>query len=80
MASMTTTATVAMIACTTAGLLIVGTALHAQGGNRSASAAALFDGLDGNKDGSLTRDEARAGAEQWFATWKPADATGLTSE
>ncbi|AMY07872.1 Cytochrome c551/c552 [Luteitalea pratensis] len=80
MASMTTTATAAVLACSTAGLLIVGPGLHAQGGNRSAIAAALFDGLDGNKDGALSRDEARAGAEQWFTAWKPADATGLTSE
>ena len=80
MASMTTTATAAVLACTTAGLLVVGQRLHAQGGDRSAIAAALFAGLDGNKDGALSRDEARASAEQWFTAWKPADADGLSSE
>jgi type 1 glutamine amidotransferase len=84
MASMTTTATAAatatVLAATMAALLAVGPRLHAQGGDRSAIAAALFDGLDGNKDGALTRDEARAGAERWFSEWKPADAAGLSSE
>jgi type 1 glutamine amidotransferase len=80
MASTTTTATAAVLACTAAGLLCVGPRLQAQGGNRSAVAAALYDGLDGNNDGALSRDEARAGAERWFAEWKPADAAGLTSE
>ena len=80
MASMTTTATVAVLACTTAGLLVAGQRLQAQGGDRNAIAAALFAGLDGNKDGALSRDEAQAGAAQWFTAWKPADADALSSE
>jgi type 1 glutamine amidotransferase len=80
MASMTTAATAAVLACTTAGLVVVGQRLHAQGGDRSAIAAALFAGLDANKDGALTRDEARSSAGQWFTAWKPADAAGLSSE
>ena len=80
MASMTTTATAAVLACTTAGLLVAGQRVQAQGDRRNASAVALFAGLDGNKDGTLSRDEARGGAEQWFTAWKPADADGLSGE
>ena len=54
--------------------------MRAQGGDRDKVAAALFTGLDGNKDGALTRDEARASADQWFTAWKPADAAGLSTQ
>ena len=80
MTSMTTTTKAAVLACTAAGLLSVGPRLHAQSSTRGAVAAALFDGLDGNKDGALSREEARASADRWFTEWKPADAAGLSSE
>jgi len=80
MARTTTAATVAVLACTTAGLLVAGHGLRAQAGDRDTIAAALFTGLDANKDGALTRDEARASADQWFTAWKPADAAGLSAE
>lgn len=80
MARATGAAMAAVLVGATAGLLITGQDMRAQGGDRDKIAAGLFAGLDVNKDGSLTRDEARAAADQWFAGWKPADATGLTAE
>ena len=79
MARMTRAAAVAVMACTTMGVLVTAQGMG-DGADRSKVAAAFFDGLDANKDGSLTRDEARGAADAWFTAWKPADAAGLSSE
>jgi len=79
MPKVTRLARTAALVCAT-GLLAIQAGLHAQGGDRSAVASALFTGLDGNKDGTLTREESLASSDQWFSAWKPADAAGLSAE
>ncbi len=80
MAKTTAVATVAVLACTAAGLLVTGQGLRAQEASRDTVAAALFAALDANKDGALTRAEAQASTDQWFTAWKPADAAGLSGQ
>lgn len=69
-----------VLAGTTAGLLVAGQHVEAQGGGRAQVAAGLFKALDANGDGSLTREETQASFEGWFTKWKAADAAGLTNE
>ena len=73
-------ATLAVIACATAGLLVAGRAVHAQGGGRDQVAAGFFAALDADGDAALTRDEMRATFDKWFSTWKAADDAGLSNE
>ncbi len=80
MPKMTRVATTAAIVCVAAGLLGNRAGLQAQGGDRGAVASALFAGLDGNGDGTLTREESLAGGDRWFSAWKPAGAAGLSNE
>ena len=65
-----------VIACAAA----MGSTLWAQGGDRAQVAAALFTALDGNGDGTLTREETAAALAAWSTRWKAPDAAGLTSE
>ena len=74
------TAAVASLACTAMGLLVAGHGMQAQGGDREQVAVGLFTALDGDADGSLTRDEMRAAFDDWFTKWRVPDAEGLTSD
>lgn len=80
MVETTKVAAVSVLACVVAGVLVARQDLRAQGSDRDRVAAALFAALDADKDGALTRDEARASADRWFADWKPADAAGLSMQ
>ena len=51
-------------------LLAIGIAgLRAQGPGGGRTAQALFDGLDTDKDGTLTRPELESGFNAWFTAW-----------
>lgn len=43
-------------------------------------ASSIFTLLDANKDGSLDRDEARAGFDAWYTRWDASKANALTLE
>ena len=53
--------------------------LWAQGGG-GRSAQALFNALDANHDGTLTRSEMEAGFQAWFTEWGRTEGQGLTPD
>ena len=50
------------------------------GGGGDSVAASLFTLLDGNKDGSLTREETRSAFDAWYTRWDTAKGNALTLE
>ena len=44
-------------------------ALWAQGPGGGRTARALFDAMDANRDGTLTRSEMESAFDSWFTTW-----------
>jgi type 1 glutamine amidotransferase len=50
------------------------------GGGGDSVAATLFTLLDGNKDGSLTREETKAALDAWYTKWDSAKGNALTLE
>ena len=51
-------------------LLVTGMlSLQAQGQGGGRTAQALFDALDANRDGTLTRGEMESGFSSWFTSW-----------
>ncbi|HZQ54713.1 MAG TPA: ThuA domain-containing protein [Bryobacteraceae bacterium] len=54
--------------------------VHAQGGGRNGIAARLFDALDADHDGSLTRSEVESGFNSWFTSWNTAKNGALTQD
>src|ERR1700761_8042856 len=44
-------------------------ALWAQGQDSGRTARALFDAMDANRDGTLTRSEMESAFDSWFAAW-----------
>jgi type 1 glutamine amidotransferase len=44
-------------------------ALWAQGPGRGRTARAVFDAMDANRDGTLTRSEMESAFDSWFTTW-----------
>ncbi len=62
-----------------AALLVTGIAsLQAQGPDGGRTAKALFDALDTDKDGTLTRPELEAGFDSWFTAWDTTHSGTLT--
>ena len=49
-------------------------------GGGDSVAASLFTLLDGNKDGSLTREETRSAFDAWYTRWDTAKGNALTLE
>src|SRR5579884_288994 len=49
-----------------------------RGGARTSQA--LFQALDANHDGTLTRSEMESGFQSWFTEWGGSDARGLTED
>lgn len=80
MGETTTVAARVLLAGAAAGAILAGQDVLAQDTARDRVATALFAALDANGDGTLTRDEAGASADRWFADWKPADASGLSMQ
>lgn len=61
--------------------VVVGVAtLWAQGTGSGRNGQAIFDALDANKDGALTRAEMEAGFKGWYAKWDTAGNGKLTRE
>src|SRR5581483_2489066 len=52
--------------------------LWAQGGGRTGQA--LFQALDANHDGTLTRSEMESGFQSWFTKWAGANDQSLSSD
>jgi type 1 glutamine amidotransferase len=50
------------------------------GGAGGAAAASMFTLLDADKDGSLTREEMKAGFDAWFTKWDEAKGNTLSQE
>jgi type 1 glutamine amidotransferase len=62
-----------------AALLTIGiTSLRAQGPGGRQAAQAIFDALDTDKDGTLTKPELEAGFHSWFTAWDTAHNGSLT--
>src|ERR1700761_3422118 len=66
-------------------LALAAVALWAQGAGGERNARALFDAMDANHDGTLTRGEMESAFDSWFTTWggggtltREQIATGLT--
>ncbi len=59
-----------------AGVLAVAVvALWAQGQSGGRTARALFDAMDANRDGTLTRGEMESAFASWFTTWSAGSGT-----
>jgi type 1 glutamine amidotransferase len=72
------------IGCISVGaalLLTTGIAtLRAQGPGGGQAARALFDALDTDKDGTLTRPELESGFQSWFTAWDTSHTGTLTQQ
>lgn len=54
--------------------------VQAQGGLRNTIATRLFNALDANKDGNLTRTEVESGFHSWFTSWNTSKNGALTQD
>jgi type 1 glutamine amidotransferase len=50
------------------------------GGGRGGVGPALFTALDGNKDGSVSRDELKTSFDSWFSAWDSSRSGSVTQE
>lgn len=68
--------------CGSAAILLAAgiVSLQAQGPGGGRNAQALFNALDANHDGTLTRDEMESGFKSWFAAWDTTNSGALTRD